>query len=157
MLLVEKNKSDLSIKASSFVKKSLKISDLIQINAERKRYGVKNFSDFALPSEQMLSNKDHLQYMKANKELIDTDGALELWEITSSFTYLSSDRAKAINSFVKSTKNKILNKCRIYEKLIALIDKAKKEKDICKLQDEAKKLESLLERERELEKKEKEK
>ena len=113
------------IKRSNF-----NLSDTILFNAERKVYGLKQFKlkgDIGEDEESLY--------------------ALQSWELTCNLSlYLTTARQKEIQA-EKSRNNKISTKARILDRVLALIDKIKKEKDLPKLQSEYQKYELQIQKE----------
>ena len=93
------------------------LSDSILFNAERKVYGIKQFK-----SRGDISEDDEGLY------------ALQSWELTCNLSlYLNPSRQKEIQA-EKSRNNKILTKARILDRVLSLIDKLKKDKELAKLE-----------------------
>ena len=93
------------------------LSDTILFNAERKVYGLKQFKlrgDISEDEEDMY--------------------ALQSWELTCNLSlYLTPNKLKETQAF-KSRNNKTLTKAKILDRVLTLIDKLKKDKDLAKLE-----------------------
>ena len=72
---------------------------------------------------------------------------MQIWEINGDVSlYLTQERCKQLSA-EKLARVKINQKAKLLDKIITMIDKLSKEKDICKIEEEVKKYEALLEKE----------
>ena len=98
---------------------------------------MKNFS-LKLVKEPPLENDDNV----LTNEALYT---LPQWEILGDVShYIALDRAKIISA-EKPSKRRVFERARFLDKIIGIIDKLKKEKDIPKLEEEIDKYSKLLE------------
>ena len=113
------------------------MSELISLFAEKKSLEFKNFSVKLLKEPPMEDND-----MLLSHEVLYT---LPQWEILGDIShYIAQERAKTIVN-EKPSKRRVFERARFLDKIIGIIDKLKKEKDIPKLEEEVDKYGKLLE------------